>query len=145
MKFSGLAVALLTGTLYATPLAAQTSPDTPQRLELYSTFISANEMVAALSLFCPKNHPGNYNDTPYGATGALEKLRPLARPDEFTVLDTYVRSDAYAADKLYIHGMVRKSLDNIRTSEAPAAACSTLSATILNNYEAVKGTVQGLR
>lgn len=141
MKFLRLAPVLLVGVFWTAPGAAQSVSDPGARLELSGAFISANDLVAALTTHCP----GDYGDAPYGADGALVKLHGVVHADEFSALADYVHSEQYAKDQRYIQDKVRGSLGNLRATADAISSCRTLSTTILENYAATKAALQGLR
>ena len=145
------ALALVVAALCIPAALAQNAPTTQgvphdaredARLQLTGVFIGANEMMAVLQMYCG----GDYGDAPDDADGALNKLRPFVRADEFAVLSDYIVSPDFAAERGAIDDKMRRAFANVSAATPDkATACRTFAQDILRNYNAAKSDLETLR
>lgn len=141
-----LALHLTLAVFWTSPSGAQTSAQTitdpSARMQLSGAFIGVNELVTALMTHCP----GHFGDAPFGAEGALVKLRPFLSPDEYAELHNYVGSSEYSQQRTLIHEKVRRTLEETSAqSSDKAQACQALAQDILRSYATVKSNLAALR
>lgn len=132
----------LLGISWGAPATAQPIMDQDARLQLGGAFIGANELVAALQAQCP----GDYGDAPYGAEGALTKLKFFVREDEFAELSDYILSAQFAEERTVIHNKFRYALNSVLSTTPNATeTCRILAQDVLKNYAATKAQLPDLR
>jgi hypothetical protein len=143
MKLFHCALALvLLGASWSTPATAQPLVDPGARLQLGGAFIGVNELVMALQSQCP----GDYGDAPYGADGALMKLKFFVHEDELANLSDYVLSPEFTQERTVIHDKVRHALNSIlATTPNATEACRILAQDVLQSYAATKAQLPDLR
>ena len=99
-------------------------------------------MVTALQSQCP----GDYGDAPYGAEGALKKLKFYVHEDEFADLSDYVLSAQFAEERTLIHDKFRHALNSVlATTPNATEACRILAQDVLKNYATTKAQLPDLR
>ncbi|MCR4378227.1 MAG: hypothetical protein NUV50_09070 [Rhodospirillales bacterium] len=132
----------LLGAAWGRPATAQPIMDPDARLQLGGAFIGANELVLVLQAQCP----GDYGDAPYGAEGALTKLKFFMREDEFADLSDYIVSAQFAEERTVIHDKFRHALNSVLSTTPNATeACRILAQDVLKNYATTKAQLPDLR